>query len=148
MSDTHLSQQEANSLIDLPKVYTANDRLTFPSRGDKLVFEVTSEDEHESFMIDVNRANIALSKVANQLRTRTTIQLVRLDLGGPPHRNPDGVEIPCPHLHVYREGYGIKWAIPAPKSAFPNLADIYQAFDAFMSYCNVIAKPTLDNSLF
>jgi hypothetical protein len=31
---------------------------------------------------------------------------MRLDLDGPPHRNPDDQEIPCPHLHIYRAGYG------------------------------------------
>ncbi|MFW9280162.1 DUF6978 family protein [Glaesserella parasuis] len=26
--------------------------------------------------------------------------MVRLDIEGPPHRNPDGEEIICPHIHL------------------------------------------------
>jgi hypothetical protein len=36
------------------------------------------------------------------------VVLVRLDLGGAPHRNPFDEEIGVPHLHLYREGFGDK----------------------------------------
>ena len=61
---------------------------------------------------------------------------LRLDYGGPLHRNPDGEEIPCPHLHIYREGYGDKWAVPIPTQDSPNIHDHWQTLQDFMRYCN------------
>ena len=65
-------------------------------------------------MFDVTRAQIKLTKATYQNRARQAIILMRLDLDGPPHRNPDETEIPRPHLHIYREGFGDKWAIAEP----------------------------------
>lgn len=47
----------------------------------------------ENFLLDIRRGKIDLLKATNQNRARQTIVLVRLDLGGAPHRNPDGEEI-------------------------------------------------------
>lgn len=81
-------------------------------------------------------------------RARQTIILMRLDLDGPPHRNPDGEEIPCPHLHVYREGDGDKWAVPVPGVRFGDTQDLFSAFEAFMDHCNVTRRPKIDQGLF
>jgi hypothetical protein len=43
-------------------------------------------------MLDVTRAEIKLTKATYQNRARAAIILLRLDLDGPPHRNPDGRE--------------------------------------------------------
>jgi hypothetical protein len=73
---------------------------------------------------------------------------MRLDLDGPPHRNPDDREIPCPHLHIYREGYGDKWAVPAPLDRYPNIQDLFSTFEAFMRHCNITSPPQIDKGLF
>jgi hypothetical protein len=74
--------------------------------------------------------------------------LVRLDFGGAPHRNPDGEEIGSPHLHLYREGYGDKWAVPVPEDRFENLSDPWQTLEDFMRYCNVVQSPMIRRGLF
>lgn len=76
------------------------------------------------------------------------VVLVRLDLGGAPHRNPDDEEVPVPHLHVYREGYGDKWAVPVPVSAFRDLSDIMIALDDFLRFCNITLPPRIERGLF
>ncbi len=76
------------------------------------------------------------------------IILLRLDLDGPPRRNPDGEEIPCPHLHIYREGYGDKWAIPAPSARYINTLDLFSTFEAFMEHCNITDPPRIQKGLF
>jgi len=73
---------------------------------------------------------------------------MRLDLDGPPHRNPDGSEIPCPHLHVYREGYGDKWAIPAPADRYTAALDLFSTFQTFMAHCNITKPPNIQKGLF
>ena len=74
--------------------------------------------------------------------------LLRLDIDGPPHRNPDGEEIPCPHLHTYREGFGVKWAIPAPIHRYPNTLDLLSTFEAFLLECNIIGPLRVERGLF
>jgi hypothetical protein len=64
-----------------------------------------------------------VSKCTYQERYAVIEILLRLDIDGPPHQNPDGVDVPCPHLHVYREGYGAKWAMPLPAD-FTNPSDL------------------------
>ena len=99
-------------------------------------------------MLDVTRAQIKLTKATYQTRARAAIILMRLDLDGPPHRNPDGEEIPCPHLHLYREGYGDKWAIPAPLDRYPTSLDMFLTFEAFMNHCNITEPPHIQKGLF
>jgi hypothetical protein len=99
-------------------------------------------------LLDVTRGQIKLTKATYQNRARQAIVLMRLDLDGPPHRNPDDQEIPCPHLHVYREGYGDKWAIPAPIDRYPDVQDLFSTFAAFMRHCNITDVPRIQKGLF
>jgi hypothetical protein len=98
--------------------------------------------------LDITRARIRLTKATFQNRARQAITLMRLDLDGAPHRNPDDSEVPCPHLHIYREGYGDKWAFPAPLDRYPNVHDLFSTFDAFMRHCNVTNPPRIEKGLF
>jgi hypothetical protein len=68
--------------------------------------------------------------------------LLRLDVDGPPHTNPDGTEVPTPHLHVYREGYGDKWALPLP-AAFTDTGNLVNTLREFLRYCNVDPLPEI-----
>lgn len=83
-----------------------------------------SLDKREHFLLDLSRGRIDLQKVKMQNRGRQVVVLVRLYLEGALHRNPDDTEVPAPHLHVYREGYGDKWAVPGP----PNTLAIRAIF--------------------
>lgn len=83
-----------------------------------------------------------------QNRGRQVIVLVRIDFGGAPHRNPDGTEVPSPHLHLYREGYGDKWVMLLPQDNFPNIADLWQTLEDFMRFCNIVDRPAIVRGLF
>lgn len=83
-----------------------------------------------------------------QNRGRQVVVLVRLDLGGAPHRNPDDTEVPAPHLHIYREGYGDKWAIAVPAEHFRDTGDRWATLEDFLRYCNVTQPPRIDRGLF
>ncbi len=115
------------------------------------------------FMLDVTRATIRLTKATYQNRARQAIILMRLDLDGPPHSNPDalpsignypwlepykGKTVPCPHLHRYVENFGDKWAIPAPIDRYPNVQDLYSTLEAFMVHCNITEPPRIEKGLF
>jgi hypothetical protein len=143
-----LSQTEANALIAMQKRVSDADVRQFPPPGDKLVIPLESIDKSEDFFLDVSRGRIDLSKVTYQNRARQIIVLMRLDLSGPPHRNPDGEQIMCPHLHTYREGFGDKWAEPVPLDKFSNLANLHQTLTDFLNECNVLEHPTIQAGLF
>ena len=105
-------------------------------------------DRRELFSLDVNRSTLKLTKATFQNRARQDVVLLRLDVAGAPHTNPDGSEVACPHLHIYREGYGDKWAIPSPPELL-NLDDsLYLVLHKFMDYCNVTETPSILEVLF
>lgn len=122
--------------------------MVFPKPGDRVAIPLISVDKRESFMLDVTRAQIRLTKATYQTRARGAVILIRLDLEGPPHRNPDGEEVPCPHLHTYREGFGDKWAVRAPIDIYPNTSDLFSTFEAFMRHCKIIEPPKIQQVLF
>jgi len=148
MADINLTQAEADVLIAMEKHRANEDRSDFPMGGQSLVLPLQSADKREQFLLDLSRGHIDLLKVKMQNRARQVVVLVRLDLGGAPHRNPDGQEIGVPHLHIYREGYGHKWAIPVPADRFPVIGDPWTTLEDFMRFCNITQPPHIERGLF
>lgn len=142
-----LSQNEADYLLKVAKIYIEGKKLEFPSLGGRLEIPLISNDTKECFKLDINRNKIEIKKNTFQNREKSNFILARLDLGGPPHRNPDGEEIPCPHLHLYREGLNDKYAIPLPEE-FVTCSTIVDFFYSFLSYCNITIEPKIDIGLF
>jgi hypothetical protein len=142
-----LTQAEAESLIAMEKRLEESGVIQFPHPGDQQSWKATSLDGRETFLMDVNRGRIRLAKCTYQERYRGTEILIRLDLAGPPHRNPDGEVIEAPHIHVYREGYADKWAMALPADRFPDTSDLPRTFRDFLAYCNVIDIPEIQASL-
>jgi len=98
--------------------------------------------------LDIARGSINIKQVKYQNRARKTICLVRLELEGPPHINPDGEEVPCPHIHLYREGAGLKWAYTIDKNLFTNVENLDTTLNDFYEYCNITRKPIVELDLF
>jgi hypothetical protein len=106
-----------------------------------LSLPLQSPDRRENFFLDISRGRIDLRKVKLQNRARQVVVLVRLDLGGAKHRNPDGAELAAPHLHLYREGFGDKWAWAVPADKFPKTDDVWVTFNDFLRFCNITQPP-------
>lgn len=147
MAEIELTQSEADGLIALPKLRVSDEEYLYPVGGGALTIPLQSQDRREDFLLDISRGRINLTKGKYQTRVRQVVVLVRLDFGGAPHRNPDEVEIPCPHLHVYREGFGVKWATPVPPDVFSNLGDLWLTLEEFMRFCNVVEPPNIAGRL-
>ncbi len=148
MVDINLMQAEANALIAMEKHRFDDTRWDYPGLGGAVIIPLVSINKRENFLLDLSRSSIDLLKGTYQNRARQTVILVRLDFGGQPHRNPDDIEIPSPHLHIYREGYGDKWAMPVPSDKFINIADRWQALEDFMRFCNITEPPIIERGLF
>lgn len=148
MAEINLTQDEADLLIAMKKFKVNDDKWDYPGLGGSIMIPLVSEDKRESFLLDIYRGRIDLSKGTYQNRSRQVVLLVRLDFGGQPHRNPDQQEVPSPHLHIYRESYGDKWAVSVPLDKFPNITDLWQTMNDFMLYCNIVEQPNLNRGLF
>jgi hypothetical protein len=148
MAEINLTQTEADTLIAMEKHRIDDNRWKYPDFRGSITIPLMSADKRENFLLDVSRGKIDLTKGTYQNRSRQVIVLVRLDFGGQPHRNPDGQEISSPHLHLFREGYGDKWAVPVPANRFPNMSDLWQTLQDFMRFCNITDPPIIDRGLF
>lgn len=148
MANVNLTQAEAEELIALEKYRVDAKEWLYPHMGGKVIIPLVSRDGREQFRLDLYRSKIALSRRTYQNRARGVVVLVRLDASGPPHRNPDDEEVPAPHLHIYREGYGDRWAVPVPSIRFANLNDTWQTLQDFMEYCSITEPPNIRRELF
>ncbi len=137
MTDVELTQAEADALIAMRKICPEERTWDMPGPGGKVCIPLTSEDRREQFTLDISRGRIDLRKGTYQNRARKVFVLVRVDFGGQPHRNPDGVEIACPHIHLYREHYADKWAFELPTDVFSDASDLLLTLDDFLRYCNI-----------
>ena len=148
MTDINLTQAEADVLIALAKQRVDDTEWEYPALGGVISVPLVSADRREQFLLDVRRGRIDLAKGTYQNRARQVVVLVRLDFGGAPHRNPDGEEIASPHLHLYREGFGDKWAFPVSSGQFTDLANPWRTLEEFMRFCNIVEPPIIRRGLF
>ena len=148
MADLDLPQSEADTLIAMEKHRIDEKVWDFPGPGEKKVIPLTSMDKRESFILDITRATVKLTKITYQNRARVSIILIRLDIDGPIHRNPDGEEIACPHVHIYREGSGTKWAFPLSREQYPDIQTFGATLTSFMEHCNITEPPAMNMELF
>jgi hypothetical protein len=147
LADLELTQTEADALIELEKRRVDDMEWKYPGLGGGVSIPLISVDRREQFVLDLRRGRIDLAKGSYQNRGRRVIPLVRLCFGGAPHDNPDGSEVDSPHLHIFREGYGDKWAFPIPGERFSNLGDRWQTFQDFLRFCNVVYPPNIRRGL-
>lgn len=142
-----LNQEFADKLLKMDKVPEDENAIyEYPDLGGRLSVPLISTNGRENFLLDINVKRISL-KATYQTRGRQTLVLARLDFNSP-HRNPDGTEVGVPHLHVYKEGYGDKWAIEIPEGLLSNPDSAWQNLIDFMKYCHIIEEPKINHGLF
>lgn len=141
-----LTQAEANKLMMMQKRLVQKQIINFPSMGSYLKLPANSLDNRERFMFDIQRkGRVRVAKCTYIERSSTSTLLIRLDVDAPPHPNPDKTKVHSPHIHIYREGYGLKWAIPAPSELkHPDLAVVLQRF---LVYCSVVGEVLVMNGV-
>lgn len=148
MTDISLTQADADALLAMEKRRVDDTVYEYPSLGGALRIPLESPENREAFILDITRSQINLLKGTYQNRSRGVIVLARLDSGGAPHRNPDDEEIACPHLHVYREGFGDRWAVPLPAGLFTGTGDAWLLLLEFMQFVNITVLPDIRKGLF
>ena len=135
-----MTQAEARKMIEVLKKLLQNGTIAIPAMGSTASFDLRSVlSENDRFAIVFNRrSKISSDKYTLLLRYIGDEGLLRIDVGGPNHVNPDGTIVPCPHIHVRRKDTGAwdAWATDVP-SFFDNVTDRVETFGKFLQYCNV-----------
>lgn len=141
-----LSQSEADALIAMHKQFTSRSPISVQA-GIGEIRELIGADLSERFLLDIWRGTIKLSKLRYQTRARHVVVLVRLDIDGAPHTNPDGERLPGTHMHLYREGYEDKWAFSVDPASFIDLGSVQRSLEDFCVYCNIRDLPDFQSDL-
>jgi len=141
-----LTQEIADELLAMEKEFVLGDVLNLHP-GAKFVRELRSADGREQFLLDFFQGTLRLEKVTSNHRYARTIILARLDLNGAPHTNPDGQTIYGSHLHLYREGYGDKWAEPIDPATFSKPSDPVTSLHEFLRFLKVKNAPPIQGAL-
>ena len=126
-----LTQVQADRLIEIVKEAERTDPFVWiANRQTEEVLSATDE-KGLRFVLSLKRNPF---EIRLHFRTRDRdIGLVRLD-NSPYHPNPDGTEIrDRPHLHRYREGYGLEWAEPVD---WYDVNDPFGTFGHFLELIN------------
>jgi hypothetical protein len=149
-----MSQDLADYLIHANKRIT-DQIINFPIPNSVLQLSVNLiEDPKYHLLFDIDRkGRINTYRCTLQTRYQEIFHLIRLDLNGRPHDNPDttphnpifipyiGKYLPCPHLHLYQHGFDSKWALPMPEDIFTNPENLIQTFKEFCRYCTITEVP-------
>lgn len=125
-----LTQQRADALIILAKEAVARECVTWEhnQRQEELVVGVT--DHGLQFLLSIKRNP---HEITAQLRTKDRhVPLARID-NAAQHVNPDGTVLRGPHVHWYREGYGLTWA------ELIDWYDVERPMDTLMHFLDLVA---------
>ena len=155
-----ITQQDADFFFAMEKFPEEEKEYQFPLSGEKVIIPFNSADKRENFLFDIYRGSIKITKTVYQNRVRKAYILRRLDFDGSSHPNPEvetvplpilepynGKEIPSPHIHLYVEGFGERWAVPADLFLKVDGKDIYEIMIDFFKYCNVKQLPDIKKRL-
>lgn len=135
-----LTDKEFKNIMAMKKNFIDSD-IKICKIGENISYDLISNDNTRKFKLDIDRRNgrISLNKLKIQNRT-DNICLIRIDIDSPPHINPDGFITSRNHIHLYKEGYGLKWAVDLKNFHsiyFKNISIFNSLFIDFCSYCNI-----------
>lgn len=144
-----ITQEEFELLHQIEKYLDIGEvGIEWPKKGKNLAVPCYSKDNRESFEITINRGKIEVRKINyQQLYSQDKSILFRIDNIGPRHQNPDGNYIDCPHIHIYKEGYGDKWAYSLNEIIGIVTENPIELFEAFLKYINVTDTPHIEYQL-
>lgn len=144
-----LTQFEFEMIMDMLKRLKSKKTFAFPAPGDELKLNVESITTNDKFIIDINRkGQIKLKRCTYQTRYQKSIVLLRIDLDGPPHTNPDLEKIDCPHIHIYKEGYETRWAYPLKDVIIADPKDLVEVLIKFLEYNKINNIPKIEEQMF
>lgn len=147
-----LTTEEADRLVKAPKTITNTKDYHLPSFFTNKELQERKGQVNSPLSVDGNDARLKIasarkgrteeegkfSSVLIYSYTKDRIRAADLCSGKLCHMNPDGTIVEGPHLHVYKEEYGDRLAIPLSQcQEFKDPQNIPVTFMDFMEYCNI-----------
>lgn len=138
-----LTDQQVSSVINELKrmiAFVDLELLNTPFGKYNSTTNVLSQLNKIPFKLDIHRGNKESDRFTINLRfTETNDCLVRLDIKGGSHSNPDGTLSPESHIHIYNNNYDKRdsYAHPVNLNDFPNINSLYNASFSFLDYTNI-----------
>ncbi|MDD6598784.1 hypothetical protein [Anaerovibrio sp.] len=139
-----ITQEEADTLRTIEKYLANPQNIKIPKMRETRIYPAYHKcynKRRDDLDVSAYRGGIDENKVSYRLIYKKSVLLIRIDTNDKTaHINPDKSFIPpmTPHIHVYREGYGDKFAYPLPAEFSSKGADIEKLFIEFLQYSNFI----------
>ncbi|GEM_PF-2690004 len=148
--NVYLEQSQADEILGISKKFEAGVSVYDipvwqPHHKAIRSYGVIASDGNTDFGPMVHSIQLKGMSMDEEMKTLTFIHRItrnnicRLDYGRfiQSHSNPDGTIVAGPHLHVYREGFDDKYAIPL-SSVFPGFeGDTVELVKVFLDYCHI-----------
>lgn len=131
-----ITQAKADEYLKVKKKFLFQPRLNL-NQPFKVTETLVSDEHGDIFKIDLRQGKIELSMVNLNHRANDCIVLCRLDIDDRTHKNPDGKRIIEPHIHLYKEGFGSKFAFPAKDYGFIDFQNPLSNIKKFLDFCNI-----------
>jgi len=131
---------DVNELIEMLKQIKEKKRvIRLPSLGEQSSIQIKSvEKPVQTFRIVINRKQKISGNYSFLEIHGNNGLLLRLDIIGPPHTNPDGTKVPCPHIHIARDYYDDSWAYEFSPPDVSNFDSLVSQLYEFMVHCHII----------
>jgi len=143
-----LTDNEFRALLALNKFFEKTNSITTPV-GKAESYALTDASGTKKFYLDVDRGGrIELGRKIKLQNRYRTVTLVRFEINGPYHTNPDGTHIGRNHIHIYREGFDDAWAFELSDFSeidFSSCESFDDYLNVFCEYCH-IEKPEIQLS--
>ena len=131
-----LPQAKADEYLRVKKKFLFQSKLNLDQPFN--ITETLVSDEHgDIFKIDLRQGRIELLMININYRANECVVLCRLDIDDRTHKNPDGKKIVEPHIHLYKEGFGSKFAYPAKNFGFIDFSNSLSSINKFFDFCNI-----------
>ena len=132
-----MTKEKAQELIHVMKRILTTGTYYLPAAGNMNSIPLQSiQSSKDRFKVYINRkSTIVPNKYTLQLFYPEE-GLLRIDVNGRPHENPDGTKVSCPHIHfrIKDKGQWDQWAFELP-AVFGNSEDCATTLKDFLQYC-------------
>jgi len=139
-----ITDNELNQLLQVEKFLPQKFHLPTENETLSCILDTSTK---EIFQLNISRKNtlelVRKSKVQGSYYKEP---LVRVEVDAPPHTNPDLEIVGRNHIHIYREGYGMRWAYPLESFHhvyFKQPFEFVVLFDDFCQYFHITSDSHL-----
>ncbi len=133
-----MTKEKAQELINVMKRILTTGIYYLPPAGTMNKIPLQSVlSPKDRFLVYVNRKSKIVQNKYTLLLHFPEENLIRIDVNGTVHVNPDGTQIPCPHIHMRTKDQGQwdQWAFELP-AIFGDTEDCTVTLRDFLHYCH------------